>query len=262
MVFGRLRDAMADAAETLRRVFVDPTCHHLDPGAFVVPARGLDAPVARVLEGSLVTAPRVVSLPLVQVPPGGLMPLLDRARLVAEEGWSRWQAGAEVVAVPPLAADGCRRTAIPALPRTLASRTMLVELPRPRVRSQEVRLAAPSTRKAAPALPRPVVREDLKGMWARPVALRGEVPEAMGAAWTMRQVLHVVRQSGENARNLELLGCFQVPREGVLGLAHDARIGCLWVQLGPQASRSPRQRLILARRKDDRTLVTCFMEES
>lgn len=261
MVLGRFRDAVSDAAETLRRVFVDPPCHGLDLGHFAVVTGRVEVPEAMAREGQLLQAPAVGGAALQMAPTEGRMPLLDQVRLVAETGWAQWSSGATVVTVPALAADGCRRETIPPLPRKVGARTERLGFGVPGVRSEAVRLASPRSGQARPELPRPRVREDLAGMRARPVAVRGELPEAMGAAWTMRQVLHLVRQSGENARNLELLGCFPVPRDGLLGLAHDAREGCLWVQLGPAAARSPRQRLILARRKDDRTLVSCVMEE-
>jgi len=261
MVLGRFREAVSDAAETLRRVFVDPPCHSLDPGQFTVLTGRVEAPAATVREGLLLQAPGVGGTLLRMAPTKGRMPLLDQVKLVAESGWAQWHSGATVVSVPALVAEGCRRETIPPLPRKVGTRTEGLAFTRPGVRTEAVRLAFPKSGQARPELPRPRVREDLQGMRARPLAVRGELPEAMGAAWTMRQVLHLVRQSGENARNLELLGCFPVPRDGLLGLAHDAREGCLWVQLGPAAARSPRRRLILARRKDDRTLVSCFLEE-
>jgi hypothetical protein len=74
--------------------------------------------------------------------------------------------------------------------------------------------------------------------------------------------MQIVKATGENVRNLDLLGRYLIPNKGVRELRHDAGSGCLKVLLGPEASASGRALLLLARRKDDRSLLTCFAEES
>jgi hypothetical protein len=77
----------------------------------------------------------------------------------------------------------------------------------------------------------------------------------------MRYSLQLVRGTGENVRNLEVLGLFRLPRKGVADLRHDPRLGRLLVRLLPLAVRAERAPFILARRKDDGALVSCFVED-
>ena len=77
----------------------------------------------------------------------------------------------------------------------------------------------------------------------------------------MRYSLQLVRGTGENVRNLEVLGLFQIPSKGVVDLRHDPRQGRLLIQLESSAIKAPRAPFILARRRDDGALVSCFVED-
>jgi hypothetical protein len=77
----------------------------------------------------------------------------------------------------------------------------------------------------------------------------------------MRYSLQLVRGTGENVRNLEVLGLYRLPRKGVADLRHDPARGRILVRLEPAAVRAPRAPFILARRKDDGSLLSCFVEE-
>jgi hypothetical protein len=78
----------------------------------------------------------------------------------------------------------------------------------------------------------------------------------------MRYSLELVRATGENVRNLEVLGLFRLPRKGVTDLRHDPKTASILVRLEPAALKAPRAPFILARRKDDGALVSCFVEAS
>jgi hypothetical protein len=77
----------------------------------------------------------------------------------------------------------------------------------------------------------------------------------------MRYSLQLVRGTGENVRNLEVLGLFRIPRKGVADLRHDPGQSRILVRLEASALRAPRAPFILARRKDDGTLLSCFVED-
>jgi hypothetical protein len=80
-------------------------------------------------------------------------------------------------------------------------------------------------------------------------------------ALNMRYTFQLVKTTGENIRNLDVLGVYPVPTKGVTSLRHDARTGRILVNLGPEAVGASRGRFILARKKDDRSFVSCFVEE-
>jgi hypothetical protein len=94
-----------------------------------------------------------------------------------------------------------------------------------------------------------------------PIAVEGldlrEAPRAV----QLRYGMLAVKATGENVRNLELLGRYLVPRKGVRELRHDARTGRLLILLGPEAVGARKDPLLIARRKDDHSLITTFVEE-
>jgi hypothetical protein len=77
----------------------------------------------------------------------------------------------------------------------------------------------------------------------------------------MRYTLKLVRETGENIRNLEVLGLYRIPTRGTRQINHQAATGRLLVSLGPEAVGAPRAPFILARKKDDDSIVCCFVEE-
>ena len=77
----------------------------------------------------------------------------------------------------------------------------------------------------------------------------------------MRYSLQLVRGTGENVRNLEVLGLFRIPSKGVADLRHDPGQGRILVRLEASAVRASRAPFILARRKDDGSLVSCYVED-
>ena len=107
----------------------------------------------------------------------------------------------------------------------------------------------------------PRVRRDLETVLALPIAIPGEDFRKLPRALNMRYTFQLVKATGENIRNLEVLGVYLVPVRGVASLRHDARTGRILVNLGPEAVGAPRQRFLLARKKDDRGFVSCFVEE-
>jgi len=72
----------------------------------------------------------------------------------------------------------------------------------------------------------------------------------------------VVRATGENIRNLDVIGLYRIPVVGTRQLNHDPATGRLLVTLGPEANGAKRALFILARRKTDASIVFCFVEEA
>ena len=85
-----------------------------------------------------------------------------------------------------------------------------------------------------------------------------KVPRAL----MMRYSLQMVRTTGENIRNLEMVGLFRIPVKGTRQVHHDRASGRLLVELGPEAAGARRALFALARRKSDASTVCCFVEEA
>lgn len=261
MVLGRFKDAVSDVAETVRRAFQDPPCHAIPtrlqaPGAKSI--RPMEAACREVAYGFIpgIGAPELAF-------PAVLQEELMRmeARLCREDGWTAWAAGTKVCEMPIFQQGRCSRLSVPALPRAAAVRAL--PLPPFRTSLRQVRevFRSPGSRACPVRMDPPRVRRDLETVLALPIAIPGEDFGKLARALNMRYTFQLVKATGENIRNLEVLGVYLVPVRGVAALRHDAKTGRILVNLGPEAVGAPRQRFLLARKKDDRGFVSCFVEE-
>lgn len=260
-MLGKVKDAMADAAETLRRAFAGLAVREAAPEPFTCldhGARPLDAVPKPGLEPP--TAP-LAQMPLLMdaVEGKALEPL--RAELREEEGWARWGAEAEVIRMAPLEPGQAARVAVPPLPRKIRALGTVEPPARPGVRRSAEPVAPPAIRRLNPELGSANVEPGLEAILALAVPIQGEDIQRLPKGLWMRYSLQLVRGTGENVRNLEVLGLFRIPRKGVANLRHDPRKSRIMVQLESAAVRAPRAPFILARRKDDGALLSCFVEE-
>lgn len=273
-MLGKVREAVADAAETLRRAFAGLGVKELQVEPFHLRDHGLPAFALRTGGGlpecrAEGRAPALLGAP---VPCGAMA--LPEARLHAEPGWGAQGAPARVVDMPTLAAAVSAGVGVPSLPRAprtrgqvealpgARTRTLDQTLPRPAARRREPTLPGTRGRRLDPRVPRPQVLQALDVALSLPVPFPAVDIQRLAKGLWMRYSLQLVRTTGQNVRNLEVLGLFQLPRKGVAELHHDPRRGRLLVHLTLAALGSPRAPFILARRRDDGSLVTCFVEGS
>ena len=271
-MLGRMREAVADAAETLRRAFAGLGVKELRPEPFHASGHGLPAFAPTTGGGLPECRPACRTPALLTAPaPCRAMPLPE-ARLHAEPGWGAQGAPARVVDMPTLAAAVSPGPGVPPLlrsPRTgggveplpgARSRSVNPPLPRPGVGHRAPALPGTRGRRLDPRVPRPQVLQGLDVALALPVPFPAMDIQRLAKGLWMRYSLQLVRTTGQNVRNLEVLGLFQLPRKGVSELHHDPRRGRLLVRLSLAALGAPRAPFILARRRDDGSLVTCFVE--
>ena len=131
-----------------------------------------------------------------------------------------------------------------------------------RSRSGWAPLALPGSRQARPELASPKSHRGLEQVLNLPVAVTGEDIKQISKALWMRYTLQMVRSTGQNIRNLEVLGLYMIPSKGTRQVRHDPATGRLLVNLGPEAVGSRKAPFILARQKDDQSVVCCFVEET
>lgn len=260
-MFSRLGDAVKDAAETLRRVYRDPATQAV-PLAFAArpePPFGLLG--AQVRAGLEAFAPepgpqRIEPEAVLRAPTIAL-----QAGTQGEAEWASWSAGAKVAVMPVFRTRQTGRLEIPPLPRRAKVGAMVSgAFP---VRGQRAfdPLPRPGQRCLPLALSVPGCRRGLDLALDLPLAVSGEDLRSAPRPTQMRCSLQIVKATGENVRNLDLLGRYLIPKQGVREVRHDAASGRLLVLLGPEAAGSGRAPLLIARRKDDRSLLTCFTEE-
>lgn len=261
MVLGRFRSAVSDVAETIRRAFQDPPCRSL-PTSFVrpgtIPIRLLEAaciPVVYRFE-PCIRHQELVFLAALQGEP-----MTFQVKLLHEDAWTAWAAGALVCEMPVFRVGNCSRLTVPPLPRSVP--VLNLNLPPFKVSTRLIResIVSPAVRVLLPRLGFPRARRSLEAVLGLPIAISGEDLQKLPKSLNMRYTFQLVKATGENIRNLDVLGVYPVPVRGVTALRHDAKTGRILVNLDAEAVGAPRGRFILARKKDDRSFVSCFVEE-
>ena len=258
-MFRRVQEAMADVAETLRRTFRGVSVRGEDP-RFMTPAMGG-------VEGLKVVSKAALE-PLC-TPPGShpwrlsgkveAPDMVFRPALQAEAGWESWAAGSHPIPVPFFKPGQASRLAVPALPRRAVAQRSMPEPFRITLRAHREPLRTPGTRTTPLGSEPPKVRKDLARALRRPISFRGQAFASLPKALQMRYTVQLVKATGENIRDLEVVGLFRVPRKGLGSLRVDPRGGLL-ASVDIQGVEAPRDLLLLAKRKADQALLPCFLE--
>ncbi|WLT31121.1 hypothetical protein [Geothrix sp. PMB-07] len=260
-MFGKVKNAMADAAETLRQAFSGLKVVEVAAEPFQLRSHASVALAAVGCEGLEPPATACQEMRLLREAVEGRTLEPFEAHLQAESGWARWGAEAEVIRMTPLEGGSAARMAVPPLPRKAEVLGRLEPPARPISRRWQEGIARPNLRQLAPGLGTVGTRFGMQVMLSLAVPIRGEDIQGLPKGLWMRYSLQLVRGTGENVRNLEVLGLFRVPRKGVADLRHDPAKGRLLVRLEPSALKAPRAPFILARRKDNGGLISCFVED-
>jgi hypothetical protein len=258
----RLREAMSDLAETIRRVFQAPASHPVPVGWTVrfpgqIPPLGASvgqpfSPCGASLrqEGLLAPGPALAAA------------LGFEARVGGEPGWAAWETGARICALPLFRPEKTVRLEVPALPRRVATRLEPAGAMGTRARDGWNGFTPPAARRGWQPMIPPRSFRALDRVLGLPVGVAGEDLAKVSKALWMRYTLQLVRATGENIRNLDVIGLYRIPVQGTRELHHDPATGRLMVTLGPEASSARRSLFILARRKTDASIVFCFVEEA
>ena len=261
MVGGRFRDAMSDMAETIRRVFQDPPTRGVELGIPVPGARGAEPLGTRAQAPDFRLLAATTQVPVLAPVPPSAVAFRWTATVRGEEGWGSWATGALVCVLPLFEAGKAARLEVPPLPRRPRVREEAPEAFRTRSRPGLEPLAGARVLAAPCALDAPRSFRALDHALALPVAFVGEDVQKLPKAIWMRYTLKLVRETGENIRNLEVLGLYRIPARGTRQINHQASTGRLMVTLGPESVGAPRAPFVLARKKDDESIVCCFVED-
>ena len=262
MVGARFKDAMSDLAETIRRVFQAPPTHPVPVGC-MEPATERTPPLeATILLPFTPFAALTVGPVLLRAAPPVPVPVQWTASLGGEPGWATWASGATICPVPTFQAERCSRIGVPPLPRRVEARREKIGGLTALARNGWRAFAPPRAGVASPELARPRTWRGLEKVMGLPLAITGEDLGKISKVLWMRYTLHLVRATGENIRNLEVLGLYRIPVKGTRQVDHDPVTGRLLVTLDADALGARRAPFILARRKTDASIVCSFVEEA
>lgn len=261
-MFGKFSEAVSDLSETLRRVFQAPVTHAFDPTITTPRAEGVLTLNVAALAPNFALCPTPVGLNLAFPVLSTHLPTVFEGRLMAEDGWEQWSTGAVVCHMPVFGKAGGRQVGIPPLPRRATCYREETGAFRTSTRALQEPFPVPAVRGGSPNLGNAVTHSALEMALGLPIAFIGQDVLTLPRPIWMRYSLQLVKTTGENIRNLEVLGLYRIPSKGVAGMRHDAKTGHLLLELTREAANVKRQAFLLARRKDDRSLVSCFLEEA
>lgn len=259
-MFKRVQEAVADVKETLRRAFHGVPVHggNVSLGTPGVGGAVLMAPPLTQSWEALGAKPGAEAWALATRSQGAALNLNAVLRL--EDGWARWEADSRAVGAPLFQTGRAARMEVPALPRQARTCKMALERFRIAVRQHRDPLRTPGTRREDPRLAAPGCRRSLAHALRRPLAVEGKLLAAFPRPLQMRFTIQLVKGTGENIRDLDVLGLFPVPKRGVRQMRLDPRTGRLLVSLSEEAADAPQGMMVMARRKSDQAVLSCFVE--
>ena len=136
--------------------------------------------------------------------------------VAGEPGWATWEAGAKVCALPLFRPEKCARLEVPALPPPGggAAREPAGGMATRRPERLGGLAAARGPARAPGIWPRRGSFRALERVLGLPVAVTGEDLTKVSKALWMRYTLQLVRATGENIRNLDVIGLYRIPAKG------------------------------------------------
>ncbi|MCL1893458.1 MAG: hypothetical protein FWG02_04370 [Holophagaceae bacterium] len=262
-MLGRIRDTVGDVAETIKRVFKGPKVHSAKGLFFRDPEYKTVSWLTAETKGDvLISQPSTVQQSLL-VSVSAINPDMKFVAKSFVETGEVFRAEASLVSVA-LAWSGIVTSAdIPGLNSPQMKRvdeyfttfkTKSFGLPPFDIKHGKTYKLA--TRISVPACYRSLERAMLV-----PILLRSEDLEGVSKSLMMRYNLRLVKETGENIKNLEIIGLYQIPKKGLRSVKHDTTTGLLKIIVGPEAQNSPYCNVVVARKKSNSAIVSCRVDE-
>jgi hypothetical protein len=93
-----------------------------------------------------------------------------------------------------------------------------------------------------------------------PIPIKSEGIASISKARWMRYTLRLVKETGENVKNLEIIGLYKIPKQGVKKISHNASDGTIHIQVGVESINCNCCVLVLAKRKKDNSMFSYSMD--
>ena len=264
-MLGRIKDTVGDVAETIKRAFSGPTVYSAMDFFKAAPAcKILPLPTTRVLTNPLLSSsPSVSVLPLPVSASVSVLNVQFEARVLLETG-EAFRADAKLVSIPLVWPVAAKSAKIPRMDDVAVNKVdepysvfnvQFYTLPRFLLEHGGV------IHKQIAAINFPRCFASVATALSLPIRIKPDDSLLASKALRMRYSLQLVKKTGENIRNLEIIGLFRIPKKGVSSFKHDATTGLLWITAGTEAQKSRSCKLILARRKSDSKILSCILDD-
>lgn len=260
-MLGRIKDTVEDVAETIKRAFVGPAVHSAPQFFIETPvSNAMSLPVASTLVAPLTISANISVASLLLSAPVSNADVQFRPRVLLETG-EAFKANAKLVSIP-LAWSGVVKSA--EIPRMNAPAVRGVDDSYSVFKTEfyvlpQFSLKLEKTYKLNTSMNTPRCFASVETALSRPIGIQSENVEKISKALLMRYTIQLVKETRENIRNLEIIGLYSIPKKGVRAIKRDASAGLLRILVGPEAQNSEYNKLMLARKKSDSTIVSCVV---
>ncbi|MDR2560454.1 MAG: hypothetical protein LBC63_01595 [Holophagales bacterium] len=93
-----------------------------------------------------------------------------------------------------------------------------------------------------------------------PISVKSKDLASVPKSIWMRYTMHLVKETGENVKNLQIIGLYLIPKNGVKSMAHSASDGSIQIRVGAEAANSEQCTLVVARKKSDNAIISYIMD--
>lgn len=265
-MLGRIKDAVEDVAETIKRAFSGPKVHSAssffirEPESKTVTWLMADAKVA-----GLLSTPDIVPLPLFVSASTNSHNMKFVTQSFSETG-EVFKADAVLVSISLVWSGVVVSADIPGMNSPAMKRleeTYAVIPPKPHAIPQaQIGIKYGKTYSINTQMKEPECYKSLERALLVPIHVKSEDLEGISRALLMRYGLQLVKETGENIKNLEIIGLYKIPKKGLKSVKHDAASGTLKIIAGADAQNSQNCIVLVARKKSNSAIVSCMLDDS
>jgi hypothetical protein len=262
----RVKGTVEDVAETIKRFFVGPKVHSASDLFFSgLSFKTLPWPTTTVKEASMLHAPTISAMPPFASAPTCVANLRFESRTIAETGGAFetnaklieasfvWTGAVKSAEIQKVNAPGITKVDSPHYLFPTKEHVFLIE---------PLKVKQDGVYKLNTYLGTTGCYRSVERALLIPIKIKSENLEKLSKALWMRYTMMLVKESGENVKNIEMVGIYRVPKNGVKTFKLDPSTGSLLIVVGADALQSPFRKIIIARRKNNSTLVSCAIDEN
>jgi hypothetical protein len=254
-----VKGALQDIAETVKCAIKGPKVNRAHQFFIMNRAecKSMEEPSAAVSSAALFSQPAANSAPLFASAPA-LAPNIKfealmrrdacspfKARTKSHDALFCWQCAAMSADIPKMKAPAANKIDESTFGFYIGTKAIA-----------EFDILAKKTYEFATFFAAPGCHRSVERALAAPITIKSKdisnVPKAM---W-MRHTLHLVKETGENVKNIQIIGLYKIPKNGVKKIGHSASSGSVYVHVGADAIDSKRCTLVVARKKSDNTIIS------
>jgi hypothetical protein len=260
----RLKDTVGDVAETIKRAFTGPKVHSARQFFLADPVPKAMALLSAASKSTSLSLSANFSVATLFVSTSINVPNVQFEARAQSESGGTFNAGARLVSVQVAWPGVVKSAGIPQLNSPIVKTnaggysvftTISYALPPFSLRHEKNYMVNPT-------IESPACITSLGTIFERPIRVRSENIDKIPKPLWMRYTFHLLKETGENIRNLEIIGLFSIPKKGVQSLRHDHSTGSLMVTVDQDAQNSDYYKLMLARNKNNSEVVSCILEDT